>query len=61
MYNHFQINNAGKRNTIDNTENIENIIMRSYVEVMDINVKAVIELSHYCIKHLIQTKGLFEY
>ncbi len=31
--------------------------MMSYDEVMDINVKAVIELTHYCIKHLIQTKG----
>jgi NAD(P)-dependent dehydrogenase (short-subunit alcohol dehydrogenase family) len=52
---YLQINNAG---TTNGFENIENISMKSFDEIMNINVRAVVELTHYCIKHLIETKGV---
>ena len=54
----FKINNAGISSSCGKHENIENINMESYDQVIDINVRAVVELTHYCIKHLIQTKGI---
>ena len=32
--------------------------MKSFDDIMNINVRAAVELTHYCIKHLIETKGL---
>ncbi len=54
----IQVNNVG---IFLGNDNIENIEMKNYDEIMHVNLRSAIELTHLCVEHLIKEKGEYKY